>query len=318
MSTLTQLEYLVAVAAEGHFGRAARSCHVSQPSLSAQIKKLEEELGVALFDRATKPIVATQAGQEIIEQAKTILKEHRKLQAIADLGSGAPKGEFRLAVIPTLAPQLIPRFIGHFSRSYPEVRLNIDEQKTENIVELLLHDALDAGLLVTPLDEPRLATRHLFFEPFYCYVNEFHPLARKRFIAEPDLERDQLWLLAEGHCFRQQVLNVCAAGQDSGVLPNVGFGSGSLDTLRKLVQVNSGYTLLPQLAVMDLPEAEQGIHVRRFRKPVPTREVSLVHGRGGLVKRSIIQALETSILSQLPRSIRSLKRRDLEVVDIYE
>lgn len=316
MSTLTQLEYLVAVAKQGHFGRAAKSCHVSQPSLSAQIRRLEEELEVELFDRSTKPIVATQAGEEIIRQAKLILQEHRKLSTIADRGSAEPKGDFRLAVIPTLAPQLIPRFIGHFSSSYPKVTLHVDEQKTENILALLQEGALDAGLLVTPIEESRLMTRHLFFEPFYCYVSDGHPLAKRKFLAEPDLDPTQVWLLAEGHCFRQQVLNLCGTGREFGVLPNVSFESGSLDTLRKLVQANSGFTLLPQLAVMDLPEAEKSAHVRRFRKPVPTREVSLVHGRGA-VNSAVIEALESSILAQLPAEIRSFKRKDIEVVEIY-
>lgn len=316
MSTLTQLEYLVAVAKQGHFGRAAKACHVSQPSLSAQIKRLEEELEVELFDRSTKPIAATQAGEEIIRQAKIILQEHRKLSAIADQGKGEPKGEFRLAVIPTLAPQLIPRFIGQFSRVYPKVTLYVDEQKTENILGMLEEGELDAGLLVTPIEESRLITRTLFLESFYCYVNGGHPLAKRKFLAESDLDPTQVWLLAEGHCFRQQVLNLCGMGEEFGVLPNVSFESGSLDTLRRLVQANSGFTLLPQLAVMDLPEAEKEAHVRKFRKPVPTREVSLVHRRGA-VNTAVIEALESTILAQLPAALRSQRRRDIEIVEIY-
>lgn len=316
MSSITQLEYIVAVAAQGHFGRAARACHVSQPALSAQIRKFEEELGVEIFDRGQKPILATHAGQEVIRQAKVVLREHRKLTAIADLGSQEPQGEYRLAVIPTLAPQLIPRFLGHFSRSYPKVTLHIDEQKTENIIAMILDGELDLGLLVTPIEEALLETKELFFEPFFAYVSQDSALAKRKYVSGQDLDPAQMWLLAEGHCFRQQVLNLCSDGQASGVLPNVRFGSGSLDTLRKLVQKSAGYTLLPQLAVMDLSPDEASAHVRCFRKPVPTRQVSLIYGRG-LADAPIVQALEASVVGQLPESIRSIKPKDLEVVEIY-
>lgn len=316
MSTITQLEYVVAVAKQGHFGRAAKACHVSQPSLSAQIKKLEEELEVEIFDRSLKPIAPTQAGQEIVKQAQTILREHRKLNLIAESATHEVQGEYRLGVIPTLAPQLVPRFIGHFSRSYPKATLHIDELKTESIVAMLLEGELDLGLLVSPLEQEGLELRELFFETFFAYLNESHPLAKKKFLTADDLDPAQMWLLAEGHCFRQQVINLCSDGQAFGVLPNVRFGSGSLDTLRKLVQENDGYTLLPHLAVMDLPKEEVELHVRRFRKPLPTRQVSLIHGRG-LATAPIVEALAESILAQLPPRIRSLKAKDLDVVEIY-
>lgn len=316
MSTLTQLEYLVAVAKQGHFGRAAKACFVSQPSLSAQIKRLEEELGLELFDRSAKPIVATQAGQEIVRQAKIILREHRKLSTIADQENAEPKGDFRLAVIPTLAPSLIPRFAGEFSRRYPKVTLSVDEQKTETILAMLHEGTLDAGLLVTPIEDSQVETKCLFFEPFYCYFNETHPLTKRKYLAESDLDPAQVWLLAEGHCFRQQVLNLCGAGREFAVLPNLRVEGGSLDTVRRLVQANAGFTLLPQLTVMDLPEAERELHVRKFRKPIPTREVSLVHARGG-VNKVVSEALEASILAQLPTAIRRNKSRDLEVIEIY-
>lgn len=315
MSTITQLEYIVAVFNHGHFGRAAKACHVSQPSLSAQIKKLEEELELEIFDRSLKPIAPTDAGREVVEQAKVILREHRKLSSIADLAVQEPHGDYRLGVIPTLAPQLVPRFVGHFSRSYPKATLHIDEQKTENILAMLLEGDLDVGLLVTPIEASGLETRHLFYETFFAYLNENHPLAQRKFLTANDLNPDQMWLLAEGHCFRQQVINLCSEGQALGVLPNVRFGSGSLDTLRKLVQENAGYTLLPQLAVMDLPEQEVVRHVRRFRKPLPTREVSLIYGRG-LAKAPIVEGIAASIVEQLPRRIRSLRAKDLEVLDI--
>ncbi|MCB0364659.1 MAG: hydrogen peroxide-inducible genes activator [Bdellovibrionaceae bacterium] len=315
MPTITQLEYLLAVDKERHFGKAARECNVSQPSLSTQIHKLEEELETVIFDRSKKPIIATETGKEIIDQAKLVLKEHRKLGSIASLGQREPKGEFHLAVIPTLAPYLIPLFIGEFSEENPKVKLKVNEHKTDDIIKLLVNDEIDAALLVTPLGDDRLIERHLYFEPFYAYISEGHRLAKKKQISESDLDEEDLWLLEEGHCFRDQVLRVCSLDKKNRVLPNVEFESGNLETLKNLIKKNSGYTLLPQMAVDDLPKDEAGLHVRRFVKPVPTREVSLVYSRTFL-KEAIIDAMEKMILKNLPRNIRSLKKQDVEIIDI--
>ena len=316
MPSIHQLEYLVAVDREKHFGRAAEDCHVSQPSLSTQIQKLEEELGIVIFDRSKKPIKATEVGKEVIEQAKLILKEHKKLDYIAGLGSGTPKGEFELAVIPTLAPYLIPIFLGHFAEKYPEVKLKINEYKTEDIIKKLINDEIDAALLVTPLGDDRIIERHLFFEPFYAYLSEDHPLFKRKILTEFDLEEHQMWLLEEGHCFREQVLKVCSMDKKGGVFPNIEFASGNLETLKNMVKKNTGYTLLPELALEDMTDKEIKTHIKKFKKPAPTREVSIVHSRSFL-KESIITAIEQSILDTLPKRIRSLKRQDIEVVDIY-
>lgn len=316
MSTLTQLEYLIAVDREKNFSLASKNCFVSQPSLSIQIKKLEEELGVIVFDRSKQPIVATQEGKVVIEQAKVILKEHKKLHALAQMQSHEPQGEFKLAVIPTLASFVIPLFVSSFSKNYPKVHLIINEYKTEDIIKLLAQDDIDAGLLVTPLGDERIIERHLFFEPFYCYVGPNHPLSSKKIISEDDLDGKNLWLLSEGHCFRDQVLKICSLDKKKGILPNIEFESGNLETLKKMVRNASGYTLLPELAVEELEEEEKKLFIRKFKKPVPTREVSLVYGRSFL-KEAIIEALEKSILSGLPKKIKSLKRSEIDVVDIY-
>ena len=315
MSTLTQLEYLIAVDTERHFGKAAQVCHVSQPSLSAQIQKLEEELGVVVFDRSRKPILVTEAGRELVAQARVILREHRKLQAIADTKALEPKGSFELAVIPTLASYVIPLFIGDFGEQYPGVDLGVHEHKTDDIIKLLKNDELDAGLLVTPLNDESLIERHLYYEAFYCYLNPIHPLQEKREISERDLDCGDLWLLSEGHCFRNQMLRICASGQNQCVYPNIRFESGSLETLIKLVNTNSGFTLLPQMAVDGLTSEETARHIRPFAKPVPTREVSLVYNRSFL-KETIINALETCIIDNLPGHIKSLKQKHVQVIDI--
>ena len=315
MSTLTQLEYLLAVDSERHFGNAAKLCHVSQPSLSAQIQKLEEELEVVIFDRSRKPILPTEAGKEIIEQARKVLKEHKKLKVIAELKAPVPKGDFDLAVIPTLASYVIPLFIGDFAEKFPQVNLRVHEHKTEDILKLLQDDALDAGLLVTPLYDDALIERHLYYEPFYCYLNADHPLQKKNEIAEGDLTHDDLWLLSEGHSFRSQVLRLCSKGEQNGVFPNLKFEGGNFDTLTKLVKKSSGFTLLPQMAVDDLSSSETETHIKAFAEPIPTREVSLVYNRTFL-KETIINALEACIIENLPSHIRSLKRQSVNVVDI--
>lgn len=315
MSTLTQLEYLLAVDSERHFGNAAKSCNVSQPSLSAQIQKLEDELEVVIFDRSRKPILATEAGKDIIEQARIVLREHKKIKVIADLKASEPKGDFDLAVIPTLASYVIPLFIGAFAETFPKVNLRVHEHTTENILKLLHEDALDAGLLVTPLNDDSLIERHLYYEPFYCYLNQDHPLQKKKKIAEGDLTQDDLWLLSEGHCFRSQVLRLCGSSEQHGVFPNLSFEGGNFDTLTKLVRTNSGFTLLPQMAVDDLSTEDTETHIKAFAEPIPTREVSLVYNRTFL-KETIIGALEESIIQNLPGHIRSLKRQNVNVVDI--
>lgn len=316
MPTITQLEYALAVHREKHFGRAAEACHVSQPSLSTQIQKLEEELGVIIFDRSKKKIITTELGLAMIDQIQRVINEHKKLKEVANQITGEPRGVFKLAVIPTLSPYVIPLFVQQFSQNYPHVELIITENKTEDIIRLLTEDQIDAGLLVTPLQEETLIERHLFFEPFYVYVGEGHRFSNKKYVLDQELDESTLWLLEEGHCFRDQVLKICSLGRSAHVLPNVQFSSGNLETLKNLIKKSSGYTLLPQLAVEGLPEDERAHYVKKFKKPVPTREVSLVHSRS-FVKETTINALEQTIIELLPKNLKSLKRGDLEVVDIY-
>lgn len=315
MPSIDQLRYLVAVAEEKHFGNAARKCHVAQPSLSVQIQKLEEELGVIIFDRSKKPILITDIGAAIIDQARTILRQHQSLRDIADMGNSHPKGTFHLGIIPTLSSYLIPQFLPPFSKAYPDVELSINEYKTEEIIRLLVDDKLDAGILVTPLKDSRLIERHLFFEPFYVYASPQHPLTQQKMVSERALSAADLWLLEEGHCFRNQVLRICRLDKSASVLPNVKFESGNLETLKKLVQKSHGYTLLPQLAANELGKKEVAKYLRPFKAPVPTREVSLVYSRSFL-KEQIMNALEQAILQSLPANIHSLKKESLQIVKI--
>jgi LysR family hydrogen peroxide-inducible transcriptional activator len=312
--TITQLEYVLAVDKFRHFGKAAKSCNVTQPTLSMQLQKAEEELGVMLFDRSKNPILPTDEGEQIITQARSVLREYKKIFSIVDANKGEVRGEFRLGVIPTLAPYVIPLFAGDFAEKYPEVNLTIEEYKTEDIIELLSKDEIDAGLLVTPIHGENFIERVLFHEPFSVFASTNHPLLKKSKIKDKDLDTSDVWLLNEGHCFRQQVLNLCKISRDGGRHDNLKFESGNLETLKNMVTNSSGYTLLPHLAVLNLSKEEM-THVRDFQSPVPMREVSLVHNRIFL-KEKIISALEESIIEHLPESLTSMKKKNYEIISI--
>lgn len=315
MPTITQLEYVVAVDQHRHFGKAADACHVSQPSLSMQLQKLEEELGVVLFDRSKKPILPTERGTQLIAQAKVVLEEQRKLLELSQVQTGVVTGDFRLGVIPTLAPYLIPLFIEKFAKKYPKVNLVIEELKTADIVVALDEDRLDAALAVTPLKESRFEEQVLFYEPFYLYVGEGHSLYKQARVRETDLTEEDIWLLGEGHCLRNQIVRLCSLRRDGGVFHNVTFESGNMETLKRLVDHSSGYTLLPHLAVMDYKDAATKRRIKPFIKPVPTREVSLVYRRKHL-KDAILQGLAESVKSSVPKVLFDLRERDMEIVDI--
>jgi LysR family hydrogen peroxide-inducible transcriptional activator len=312
--TLTQLEYALAVNKFRHFGKAAKACHVTQPTLSMQLQKLEDTLGVILFDRSKSPILPTLDGEAVLAQALVVLRESKKIMAIIDSNEQELAGEFRLSVIPTLSPYVLPLFVQDFSKRYPNVKLIIEENKTEDIISLLGSDEIDAGLLVTPLHDDSLIERALFYEPFSIFASPDHKLLKKNKVKDTDLLGEDLWLLNEGHCFRDQVLNICSLERSTSE-GNLQFESGNLETLKNMVLRGKGYTLLPKLASSNLSTAQKKL-VREFSKPVPTREISLVYSRTFLKER-IIDALEQVILSSIPKDLKSLKTADLEIVEIF-
>ncbi len=311
--TITQLEYILAVDKFRHFGKAAKACSVTQPTLSMQLQKAEDELGVVIFDRSKQPILPTMEGEKIIVQARSVIREYKKIFSIVDASKDEVRGDFRLGVIPTLTPYVVPLFAGAFVKKYPLVNLTIEEFKTEDIIELLSKDELDAGLLATPLGESFIE-RVLFLEPFSVFASKNHSLLKKVKIKDSDLDTVDIWLLNEGHCFRQQVLNICHISKGIGQHDNLKFESGNLETLKNMVIKNNGYTLLPQLAVLNLSNEERK-NIRVFQSPVPTREISLVHNRIFL-KEKIITALEESIIESLPEGLTSLKKKNFEVISI--
>jgi len=314
MISLTQLEYVLAVDRTRNFSRAAKACFVTQPTLSMQLKKLEDDLGFPLFDRTKKPILPTEGGRAVIEQARIVIDEWKRLSLLGSKGVGKElSGELRIAVIPTLAPYWIPLFLDDFSKSYPKIHLRIDELQTHQILRALESDEIDAGLLVTPLGNKSLQETPIFYEPFYLWLRNDHELADRAKVGEGDLDGSQIWLLNEGHCFRNQMIQLCSLSKKKAILKNIVFESGNLETLKRLVEGSGGYTLIPQLAIPDrLPK---NIEVKAFRKPIPSREVSLVYRRLQW-KTPLIEAFRAVLERSVPAELRALKKQDLEVVGI--
>ncbi|GAB3543819.1 LysR substrate-binding domain-containing protein [Spirosoma fluminis] len=299
--TLSQLDYIVAVDTYRHFATAAENCHVTQPTLSMQIQKLEDELGVLLFDRSKQPVVPTETGQVILAQARDVLRAARRIPEIVSESKDDFRGELRIGIIPTLAPYLLPYFIGEFVGKYPSVSVQIQELVTEQIVERLKKGLIDVGLVVTPLAENGITEIPLFREPFVVYAADSHPLFQKPVIASADLQTDGLWLLTEGHCFRNQVMNICGADRQANGGTALRYETGSLETLIKLINKQDGFTLLPYLATLDMDETRRA-RLRAFEAPQPVREVSLVMHRSFL-KRKLINALKYEIMAHLPSEL---------------
>ncbi len=315
MINISQLEYVLAVETHRNFGKAARACHVTQPTLSMQVQKLEEELGVMIFDRSKKPIIPTEAGRLLLQQARIILSEYKKLHVMAKQKEGVVAGEFHLAIIPTLSTYLIPLCLETFATAYPQVKLRVREMQTNHLLEALEREEVDAGILATPTESPGVKEDVLFYEPFYLYVHKEHPLAKLKQVREDDIDGKEMWLLEEGHCFRNQVVRLCGMRGKKTVLPNVSFESGSLETLKRLVERHMGYTLVPYLAVMTETPEEEDVRIVPFAKPVPSREVSLVYRRTQL-KLPILNALKETIIQTLPAQLKAIDKKEVDVLDI--
>jgi LysR family hydrogen peroxide-inducible transcriptional activator len=303
--TLTQLEYIIAVDTHRHFVTAAEKCFVTQPTLSMQIKKLEDDLGVIIFDRTKQPIVPTEVGKKIIEQARIAVAESKRVQEIVKENSNAVSGELTIGIIPSLAPYLLPLFIGTFTQKYPLVKVKIVELMTEEIVQQLKKDVLDVGILVTPLNENGVIERPLFYEKMVLYIHREHPLAKKKVLKTTDIATPDLWLLSKGHCFRSQVVNLCSYQMSKQRELPFEYESGSLETLKKFVEKEGGFTLLPELAV-DHSTKEVPTKVKQF-ETVPLREVSFAFTRNYSKKR-LLSLLEEEIKKAVPKALLTKDR----------
>lgn len=305
--TLNQLEYIVAVDTHRHFANAAKACFVTQPTLSMMIQKLEEELTTKIFDRSKKPVMPTEVGALIIEQARKTIRENAKILEIVKQHKNIIEGQLRLGIIPTLAPYLLPLFIKSFLDKYPLIRLKIAEYTTENLVEKLKKGEVDVGILVTPLHNKAIKERPLFYEKFIIYSSHNY---QKEFLLPEDLDLNELWLLEEGHCFRSQILNLCELRKKEDL--QLEYQAGSIETLRQLVENQQGVTIIPELSTLYLSK-ENRMKLMHFQPPAPAREVSIVTHRD-FVKKRLIDALEAEILAALPNGIR--ERKEFERIEI--
>lgn len=305
--TITQLQYVLAVAEYKNFTLAAEKCFVTQPTLSMQIQKLEEELEIKIFDRNSKPIKLTEVGEQIVHQAKNIINESDRIKDIVDQQKGFIGGNFKLGIIPTITPTLLPMFLTNFINKYPKVNLIIEEYNTEDMMARLRNGLLDAGIAATPLLEPDIKEYTLYYEPFVGYFPDAFR-KNKEVLSPEDLEINQILLLKDGHCFKNGILNICKnfkTAHDK----NFEFSSGSFETLIKLANEGLGVTLLPYLHTLDLNEKNKK-NILHFRDPKPSREVSLIFAKSEL-KLHIIEALRSTILGVVKGAITF---QDVEII----
>jgi len=290
--TITQLKYVLAVAEHQNFTKAAQKVFVTQPTLSMQIQKLEDELDILIFDRSKKPIQLTETGRKIVNQARNIVDESDRIQDIVDQQKGFIGGTFRLGVIPTIMPTLLPMFLNSFIKKYPKVKLKIEELNTNTIIERLKEGHLDAAIAATPLELEDIKEQVLYYEPFVPYIPENHRLAKTDKIEVENLDIDDMLLLEDGHCFKNGIINLCKASRNYDG-DHFQLESGSFETLIKLANEGLGMTLLPYLHTLDLNETQKK-NLRMFKDPIPAREVSLIFNKSEL-KMQIIEALRSSI-----------------------
>ncbi len=307
--TITQLEYIIAVDTYRHFATAAERCFVTQPTLSMQIQKLEDDLGTKIFDRSKQPVIPTETGQEIIAQARIVVHETRMIYQIIKDKQGLMQGEFKVGIIPTLAPYLLPTFLHPFLVKYPDVKIKFKEMNRDIIIEQLKSGRIDAGLLVTPLHDNSIMEYPLFYEELVAFVSKDNKAYTKSYVLPADIDVKKLWLLEEGHCFRIQVLNLCEIKMQANHESHFEYEAGNIDTLRKMVEINNGVTILPELATLDFNVKQQTM-VRRFKAPVPVREVSLVTHRN-FVKKKLVDVLKQEVLISLPKKITLNKKSNI-------
>lgn len=304
--TLTQMRYAIAVSDAENFRLAAGRCHVSQSGLSMQIQKLEELLGLVLFDRSKKPVRETDDGHIALKQMRSILRETERLgQIVAE--ESEPAGPYRLGVIPTLSPTVLPLFLGNFIRKYPRVELVLEELKTTDIIAGLQADTLDAGLAATPLHVPGLHEEPLGLETLYAYLPPGDSLLKKKAVSQSNLQERALWVMPEGHCFRSQVLTYCGNQQKNSEGP-IRFESGSFQTLMSLVDDGLGVTIIPALVAATLNEPKKTAQLRPFTGPSPTREIGLVRARQDLRRRvseALVEEIRLALREALPRAPKS-------------
>ena len=300
--TLQQLEYIVAVYRHKHFAKAAENCNVTQPTLSSMVQKLEDELSVKIFDRKTNPITVTPIGRLVVEQAWRTLLRARKIKETVEEEKHSLMGTFRVGILPTIAPYLIPRFLPQLMRKYPEMDIRVAEMKTEDIKRALRHDDIDAGILAQLDDMDDFNVTPLFFEQFFAYVAREDNLFKNKTIKTSDLTEEYLWLLDEGHCFRDQLVSFCHL--KSARRSQRSYHLGSIETFMRIVESGMGATFIPELCTLQLSDEQKKL-VRPFALPVPTREIVLLTAKD-FVRDSLKRLLVDEIRKSVPESMHRL------------
>lgn len=308
--TLIQLEYIIALDTYRHFAVAAEKCFVTQPTLSMQIQKLEEELGVKIFDRTRQPVIPTEIGTGIIAQARKTLRESQMIKQIINDQEETLSGELRVGIIPTLAPYLLPSLFKQVNEKYPRLHLIVKESITEDVIHNLKGNRLDCGIVVTPLNDPSIKEDVLFYEELFVYVSKKNSLFDKKYVLAKEIDPSQLWLLEEGHCFRSQILNLCELRKNSDF--HFRYETGNIETLKRMVDKSHGITILPELAVMEFSKSQRKL-VKQLKQPGPAREVSLVTHRDH-IKTRLIKTLKEEIVNIVPRQMQKLYNK--KVVEI--
>ena len=312
---LQQLEYIIAVERERHFVRAAEKCFVTQATLSMMVKKLEEELGIQLFDRSQQPVKPTREGVEIIELAKKIVAQTRMMKDYARELRDEVSGELRLVIIPTLAPYLLPLFLRDFNQRFPHLKVHIREMISDDVITSLKQGTADVGILATPLNHREMQEHPLFYEEFFPYAAETEVLPKKKYLLPNDINPHRLWLLEEGHCLRDQLVHLCSLKHADSEDSLVRYEVGSIETLINMVDSNEGITVLPKLATERLTPAQKQ-KLRAFAPPKPAREVSLITVQD-FPRKKLLQNLKESILEAVKDRV-VIDKKGLNLVEMSE
>ena len=304
--TRSQINYILALEKHQSFSKAAKACFVTQSTLSAMVAKFEQQAGVIIFDRKTKPITITTHGEQIIKYLKNIHREYQLLDEGINQIKGTEKGNLRIACIPTIAPYLFPLILSKIGRTYPKVTFNIRELTTDMIVEDLMAGNLDIGIVSTPLDLKKIIERPLYKEPFVLYDKRGIQKISKSKISIDKIDYDKLILLEQGHCFRNQVQTICNLRQNRKIKNNIIYTSGTLESLKKMVQINKGITLLPEFSLMDFPKKELDF-IRHFTSPVPVREIGLIY-HSNFIKTTLLKGIENIIKEKIASLVMETKK----------
>ena len=308
--SLIQVQYLIALDEHRNFIKAADACFVTQPTLSMQMKKLEDELGVIIFDRSKQPITPTPIGVKIIRQAKTIYRETRQIENILHEFKGDISGSLKIGILPTIANALIPKLIHEVSMNHPDLKLTIKEGLTHEIIDALENDQLDIGIVSTPVQNNGLIVRELYLEKFRIYAHKNHPSFHKKAWEATDLLEDKLWLLSEGNCFRVQTINLCSLPEEKLNHLALTYESGSLQTLKKIVDFEGGATIIPEWEASELDDVSLD-HLRAFKTDDAGRAVGIIYTKF-YAKEQIINSVEEMIKRCLPHHVA--ENKDLKII----